>query len=263
MSFLTENQHEDLANFLAGQSDSGVQDNGSQIRQEPASQQANTDVNSSQSSSGEKDEGHAVPYSRFKSVVQARNDLKSKVDDYERQLSTLTEQLNATQQRSSKNNISAFDELYSQISKEYSDEPELDERDQKLQRLEKVAYDFEVFQAKQSLEQELAVANSKYPEVPKDLLLAAVVQNPETNVVELAERYNTFVSAVREDAIAKYTSQGGQSVGSSASVPSAPPRVGSATVSRSSVGFGETPAPKNLAEAKSSLMDYLKSNGWR
>lgn len=262
MSFLTENQHEDLANFLAGQSESGVQDNDSQqSRQEPNQNQA---VNTSQSASEETNEsGHNVPYSRFKSVVQARNDLRFKVEEYEKQLATLTSQMNAPQQKSSTSNLSAFDELYSQISKEYGSDEPVDERDLKLQRLEKVAYDFEVFQAKQSLEQELAVANSKYPDVPNDILLAAVVQNPEIDVVDLAERYNTFVSAVREDAIAKYTTQSGQSVVPQNNTPAAPPRVGSAPATRNTTGFGESPSPRNLQEAKSSLMDYLKSNGWR
>lgn len=262
MSFLNENQHEELANFLAGQSESGVQDNGSQqqYRQEPNNQAVNTS-SSSANEENTNESGHSVPYSRFKSVVQARNDLRGKVEEYEKQLATLTSQMNAPQQSSNRSNISAFDELYSQISKEYGDEPEVDERDLKLQRLEKVAYDFEVFQAKQALEQDIAVAQSKYPDVPPDILLAAVVQNPEIDVVDLAERYNTFVSAVREDAIAKYTSQGGQVV--VPNTPAAPPRVGSAPATRNTVGFGETPNPRNLQEAKSSLMDYLKSNGWR
>lgn len=263
MSFLKENQQEELANFLAGNSESGVQDNDSQQdRQEPNQNQAANMSSSSASEENTNESGHSVPYSRFKSVVQARNDLRAKVEDYEKQLATLTNSMNAPQQRSSTSNLSAFDELYNQISKEYEEQHDVDERDLKLQRLEKVAYDFEVFQAKQALEQDIAVAQSKYPDVPADVLLAAVVQNPEIDVVDLAERYNTFVSAVREDAIAKYTSQSGQTAHVS-TTPAAPPRVGSAPATRNTVGFGDMPSPKNLQEAKTSLMDFLKSNGWK
>lgn len=259
MSFLNENQQEELASFLEGKDLSGEQDNSTQqfvqtqTRQEPTTQQA---VKSSPSAS--EDEGHSVPYSRFKSVITARNELREKTEYLESQLKNLEEQLNVT--KSAKQSQSAFDDLYSNFMKPESEPVYEDENASKLRRFEQVAEQFEVFQAKQQLEQELAIAAQKYPEVPKDVLLTAVVQNPSVDIMDIAERYNTFVSAVREDAIAQYT----RANGGIKPAPQAPPRVGSASVARQNVGFGESQSkPSNLNQAKESLVDYLRQNGWR
>lgn len=258
MSFLNENQQEELASFLEGNNLSGEQDNSNQSiaqfteRQEPNNQQA---VKSSPSASEE--EGHSVPYSRFKSVITARNELRERTDYLETQLRDLEQQLSAT--KNVTQSKSAFDDLYSSYMN--TSEPVYeDENASKLRRFEQVAEQFEVFQAKQQLEQELAVASQKYPDVPRDVLLTAVVQNPSTDILDVAERYNTFVSAVREDAIAQYT----RANGGIRPAPAAPPRVGSASVARQNVGFGESQSsPKTLGQAKESLVDYLRQNGWR
>ena len=258
MSFLNENQQEALASFLEGKDLSGEQDNSTQSiaqfteRQEPKNQEA---VKSSPSASEE--EGHAVPYSRFKSVITARNELRQRTDYLESQLKDLEEQLNAS--KTATQSRSAFEDLYGNFMNQ-SEPVYEDENASKLRRFEQVAEQFEVFQAKQQLEQELAVAAQKFPDVPRDVLLTAVVQNPSTDIMDIAERYNTFVSAVREDAIAQYT----KANGGIRPAPAAPPRVGSASVARQNVGFGESQSsPKTLNQAKEYLVDYLRQNGWR
>lgn len=259
MSFLNENQQEALASFLEGKDLGGEQDNSTQPivdtqqRQEPNFNQA---VKQSQSASD--DEGHAVPYSRFKSVITARNELREKTEYLESQLKNLEGQLNST--KTAQSSKSAFDDLYGSFMNESQPTVYEDENTSKLRRFEQVAEQFEVFQAKQQLEQELQVAAAKYPEVPRDVLLQAVVQNPSTDILDIAERYNTFVSVIREDAIAQYT----RANGGVRPAPQAPPRVGSASVARPNIGFGDQQSsPKTLNQAKDSLVDYLRQNGWR
>jgi chaperonin cofactor prefoldin len=256
MSFLSENQQEELASFLEGK-DLGEQSNGipaftqQTVDNEPKQTEA---VKSSPSAS--EDEGHSVPYNRFKSVITARNELRERTDYLESQLKSLEEQLSSA--KSFQSSRSAFDEIYSGFTNP-SEPVYEDETSSKLRRFEQVAEQFEVFQAKQQLEQELAVANSKYPDVPRDVLLTAVVQNPQTDIMDIAERYNTFVSAIKEDAIAQYT----RANGGIRPAPEAPPRVGSASVARTNMGFGDSKQVTNLSQAKESLVDYLRQNGWR
>lgn len=254
MSFLNENQQEELASFLEGNLFSGEQDNSTQ-KTELAPTQNQEAVKSSPSAS--EDEGHAVPYSRFKSVITARNELRERTEHLESQLRNLEEQLSVT--KNATQSKSAFDELYGSFMNEATPAYE-DETTSKLRRFEQVAEQFEVFQAKQVLEQELAVAASKYPDVPRDVLLTAVVQNPQTDIMDIAERYSTFVSAIREDAIAQYA----KANGGVRPAPAAPPRIGSASVARTNIGFGDTQSkPSNLVQAKESMMDYLRQNGWK
>ena len=63
---------------------------------------------------------------------------------------------------------------------------------------------FEVQQQKALLEQELNSVLEQHPNVPRELLIQAVVQNPNENLNTVAERYSSYIAEVQEKAIAEH-----------------------------------------------------------
>ena len=54
----------------------------------------------------------------------------------------------------------------------------------------------EVAKAQEDLKSEIAMATQRYPEVAPEVLLNAVIENPDTNIMSVAEQYSTFVSEI-------------------------------------------------------------------
>lgn len=255
MGLLSEDRMEELASFLDGNNQAGetAVEQTEPNSAEAFSAEAQTDVAEDSSPSEE----HSVPYSRFKSVIDARNDLRNRNDELERQLQSLQSQtLNEpTGQRSNE-----FDNTYEAWDKEFQSlygEPEQDEYSKRFQTLESRLEEFEVYQETQKLERELAYVSERYPEVPREALLTAVVNDPTTNVLDVAERYNTFVAGVREAAIADYLKTNG--VKQQELPPAVPPRVSPAPNSQQPTGFGDQQKPRNLNEARDALFNFLQN----
>ena len=59
-------------------------------------------------------------------------------------------------------------------------------------------------QQKALLEQELNSVLEQHPNVPRELLIQAVVQNPNENLNTVAERYSSYIAEVQEKAIAEH-----------------------------------------------------------
>ena len=261
MGLLNEDRMEDLANFLDGNNQAGetAVEQTEPIQAEAVQEtvEAQPDVASVAEESSPSQQEHSVPYSRFKSIIDARNDLRSRNEELEAQLQSLQSQtLNEpTEQRSTE-----FDNTYEAWDQEYQalyGEPEQDEYSKRFQTLESRLEEFEVFQETQKLEKELAYVAERYPEVPREALLTAVVNDPTTNVLDVAERYNTFVAGVREAAIADYLKTNG--VKQQEPPPAVPPRVSSAPNSQQPTGFGDQEKPRNLNEARDALFNFLQN----
>ena len=127
----------------------------------------------------------------------------------------------------------------------------------KFQTLESRLEEFEVYQEQQKLEKELNYVSDRYPTVPREALLSAVINDPNTNIIDAAERYSTFVAQVRESAIADYASQNG--VNQRELPPEVPPRVAQAGSSNQNNGFGDNPSPRNMDQAKEALFKFLQN----
>ena len=259
MSFLSTEQQQEVANLFqnSGQEDNSTQ--GVENSQTQAINEASASPTEAATQNSKDDEGHAVPYSRFKSVIEARNEYKSKVGHLEKQLTDLQNQLSAvktTPQQEASQKRDFFDEFYGSTKDSY--ESDDDPYSQKLQTLEQKLYQFEVDKAQNELQRELAMATQKYPSVPHEVLLNAVIENPEANVFAVAEQYNTFVVSLKEQAIAEYLSQ--NKVQAQGSKPSVPPRVSPAggSLVGKSVSGGQT--PKTMDDARNALYEYLKAN---
>lgn len=258
MSLLSEDQWGELTTFLENDNNAGETAVNSEpdnsepvVEAAPVAEQATDsqpDVTPEDSSPS--DDGHNVPYSRFQSVIHARNDLRSRNEDLERQLQELQNNKPAEQSPSYDSEPSEFDPLYGM--EEFDDG-----YSKKFQTLESRLEEFEVFQEQQKLEKELNYVADRYPTVPREALLSAVINDPNTNIVDAAERYSTFVAQVRESAIADYASQNG--VNQRELPPAVPPRVAQAGSSNQNNGFGDNPAPRNLDQAKDALFKFLQN----
>lgn len=153
-------------------------------------------------SSGE-DEGHRVPYKRFKSVVEARNEYQQEVNSLREQLQSYEERLASARKSDTTEDVSSdWDWLESHSDDDYEETGSFEnERFAELNsRIEK----FELFQAEQALEKEIQQVTSDYPGVPEQVLLQAVVNDPDVALRKVAEAYSSFVASTEEQAIARY-----------------------------------------------------------
>ena len=264
MSFLTEEQNEEVANLFKG--DSVEPDNGNtniQPEVEAASAvetQPETDVNTEDSSTPEQNEdsGHAVPYSRFKSVIEARNELRDRTSALESQLAELQNQLKSREVPQQRYQEPQYDDLDNFLS-EYD---EADPYETRFQSYEDRIYQMEVANEQVKLNHEIQVAQQRFPDVGREMLLQAVINDPDSDVMDVAERYSTFVNGLREQAIAEYLQTNPQAVAPPVVRPDAPPvvRVAGSSQTGKIPGSNREQSPRNLDEARNSLFDYLKAN---
>tara|TARA_R100001530_G_scaffold135842_1_gene114153 strand:- start:600 stop:1424 length:825 start_codon:yes stop_codon:yes gene_type:complete len=224
------------------------------------SSNADNDVNDNADMQSEEfeDNGskHRVPYKRFKSVLDARNKYKNEVSDYQSRISHMEEQLQQLRTNPSPAVAATEDSNDQWLDDLLSDDPTPSYSDQgKYQNLEDRLYKFEVQQATVELNKEIASAIDKYPNVPRNLLLQAVVQKPDINVMDVAENYNTYVSSIEEGAVNRYINENGKQT------PAAAPRGRSAGSSVNTRNAGhDSKAPHTMKDAKKALLSFMKGN---
>ena len=145
---------------------------------------------------GDDVDGHAVPYKRFQKVIQARNSFREEGEALRDRNAELIAQLEESRRaKAPKEPAEEKDWLDEALSDDVPDQyAELNER---LNR-------FEVAQQKALLEQELNSVLEQHPNVPRELLIQAVVQNPTEKLATVAERYSSYIAEVQEKAIAEH-----------------------------------------------------------
>jgi len=249
------------------QSDAPVADEGQQA---PAGTESSSPQTDSFSDSGEIEEGvHRVPYKRFRQVIDARNQLRNERDILSRQVQELASSVQEI--KNSKPHLAAQPQevqnapahRQSLAPPEFLSEEEAQyfnalqsEFGHKYDSLASKVQGYELNMAEQQLEVEISSATNLYPDVPRRAILESVASG-NVNVMDVAERYQSFVNQMREQAIADYLQDNPQS-GRSSAAPR-PSRTGSSPVSvKSSVQADEK--PKNLADAHRALSKFLKTN---
>lgn len=167
------------------------------------------------SSTEPEEEGHSVPYGRFKSVNDHRRQLQQEVESYRNRFAEVEQQLaqlrdtqtapppqrDEVPQEANEDDTAWLDSLLSETPEE-APNPQWTELSQRLEA-------FEVRQAEADLQSEIQRAQGEYPSVPDEVLLNAVIADPEVNVMDIAAQYNTFIASIEEDAIAKYVERTG------------------------------------------------------
>ena len=201
--------------------------------------------------------GHNVPYKRFKSVLDARNNYRGEAEGFRSKISSLEEKLaNLEQSRTqtpqaqpAEQGVSWLDDY---LNSESTAAPEWQ---QQYQGLNDRLYQFEVAQEEQTLRAELDDIGSKFPNVPSQVLLQAVIQDPDVNIFKLAEDYSHHVSGIEEGAIARYVKEGGhQSAAPALSRPHSSPTGGAKTVIKPDKKIG------SVQDASTALRDFLRKD---
>jgi len=203
------------------------------------------DVNVAEDSSTSDE--NSIPYSRFKSVIESRNEFKSKVSDLERQL----EELRVAQENKTTEESTEEDDLFGYLDNED------DYEDPRYSELEKRLEKFEMYQAEVDLQKEISTTKQAFPNVPEEVLLNAVIHDADADLMEIAHKYDMFVDNIRKEALKGYDPAASQPV----ETPSAPRRVSPAGAAGATFDASVN-KPKNMDDAKASFMDYLRLN-WK
>ncbi len=226
--------------------------------EEPAEAQAEPPQEASTEPDGSEDvegdaSGHRVPYSRFKQMVEARNTLRVEASEMKAKYDALEEQSKLAQQVRSvlpqqQPEQQAYQEedqgLFGGLLADLEDgEPQQASVDPRIDALMGRMQQQEVAVARRELEVELASVMQSHPNVPREVLLRAVVSDPNAVVSQVAESYSTHLAQIEEAAIAKYLQEnpnsvldGAEEVAAKAKAAPRPARGGAAS---SSVAAGE------------------------
>jgi hypothetical protein len=213
-----------------------------------------------------KEGSHRVPYNRFKQVIEARNQLRSERDQLTSQVSELSKQMQQFQQAPRQEQAEPRE---TQITHGEANMPDfLTEEEQeyftglqqnfntKYGALEQRLNTYEVQMASTRLEEQIQEAEAKYPDVPRRAILEAVVSDGTANVMDVAERYQTFVNQLREQAVAEYL---GTNPGQKAAPKVAPrPKKTSGSMDRPPGEEGKRHT--NLKDANKALLKFLETN---
>lgn len=157
--------------------------------------------------------GHRVPYNRFKQMVDARNTLRDEATEMRQRLATLEEKANIAeqvrsvlpQQQPAQQAQKPEDRgLFEDLLDDLEGPPQPQGVDPRIDALMERMQQQEVALARRELEVEIATATEAHPGVPRSVLLQAVVADPNTPVMSVAESYSTHLAQIEEAAIARY-----------------------------------------------------------
>lgn len=215
--------------------------------------------------SGEEEEyaeGHRVPYNRFKSVLDARNEYKDEITslrERNRQLEAYLATKKPEPEPEPESSDYSYDDDYGLgDDNDYGLESSYD--DGRMNQLETQIHDLRVQHHRQQLVKDMEIIKERFPGVPPESVLQAVASDPNTNVFQVAETFHSFLVEREEAAIQRYLKD--NPTASPQETPQAAPRP------RKS-GGGEAPGssrvpkdrrPKQMKDVRHALLNYVKDN---
>lgn len=204
---IAENQPEEMSSEPTEDVKEEVED---QIEASPEEPEEVAEESSDDSPQGEEEEEgkgsmHRVPYDRFKSVIDARNQYKHETETLRQQMESMQKQLQQMQQQPAPKQVQ---QQYQQDPWDVDGDEELvDPLEQKYSSLETRMNQMAVYQAEQQLEAEIRDVQSSYPGVPRELLLQAVVLDGSSDLMSIAENYSSHIASIEEGAIARHVAE--------------------------------------------------------
>lgn len=217
-----------------------------------------TQVNRQEDQDEDDNEGHNVPYKRFKKVIESRNQLRGEIDYLKKEIEAIKSTPRTTErdfERSQRDAEQEFDRALEDI---------LNPDAKKVKSLEERMFAFEVAQEKVKLNNDLKIIREKFPDVPEQYVLQAVLQDPNLDTLQVAEQYSLFFNQIEEQGIAKYLKKNGGETQQSQtkSAPAVPKRLSgtSGATNDQSRYSGGVAKPNNLKTAHNAVLDFLKKN---
>lgn len=218
------------------------------------------------------DGSHRVPYNRFKQVIDARNQLRGERDTLSRQMEELAAQVEALKSKGVEAHAAARPDVRSESYDPVPVPEFLTEEEQayfqsmqqgfqqRYSGLENRLQAYELHMAQQSLESQISKAVEKYPDVPRRAILEAVASDGSANVMDVAERYSSFVNQLREEAIANYLAEHGEPPASEVVEKKAAPRPARTSGSVASPAISPEKKTRSLKDANKALHKFLETN---
>ncbi len=198
---------------------------------------------------GETEDGHSVPYSRFSKVIAARNQYADEVSDLRAKIESLQNQAPQQRQAEPEPSYSYDDDSFEES--EYNDDP-------RFSALHGQMREIAVAQEEVKLERELAQVQEEFPSVEAEFLLNAVIQDPETDIRQLAQEYTIRVAEIEEGAVARYLEQN-PGAAAAASSEDVPPEVAARTQGSQRGDLKQNEMPTTMAEAHTALEQWLSN----
>jgi len=251
---IAEDQPEEISSEPTEDVKEEVED---QIEASPEEPEEVAEESSDDSPQGEEEEEgkgsmHRVPYDRFKSVIDARNQYKHETETLRQQMESMQKQLQQMQQQPAPKQVQ---QQYQQDPWDVDGDEELvDPLEQKYSSLETRMNQMAVYQAEQQLEAEISHVQSSYPGVPRELLLQAVVLDGSSDLMSIAENYSSHIASIEEGAIARHVSE----VKPKRSTPPRAAKSGSPRAKIQARQSNGEAKPRNVAEASKALAKFLR-----
>tara|TARA_R110002110_G_scaffold149197_1_gene340411 strand:- start:1147 stop:1914 length:768 start_codon:yes stop_codon:yes gene_type:complete len=253
MSLLSEDRATEMLAKLRGEPEQAVTE--PEVVEETVSPQVEPDVEQEASSAQPEPEeaGHNVPYQRFQQVISAKNRLQEEKERLANQLQELQTQFETNNSRV----VDKVETVSDTFTDDFGSEGNEGEVDPRYQQLETRVQQFEVYKEEQLLERELQQVAQEFPQVPRELLLQAVIDDPNSDLLEVAGHYTTYVAQVEEQAIARYVKDNDIQVPKRGAAAGGSSGGGKAT---SQLNAGHKEKPKTIKEATSRFKSFLKNN---
>lgn len=216
----------------------------------------------------EVEEGHRVPYNRFRQVLEARNKhrdeleaLREKMSESERERDMLQR---LTIQRATESQVQpkAQEDEWLQDLLGDGASPQQSQQDPRYSQMSSRLEAQEVALQQMKLEREIVVATEKYPSADRDSLLSAIYNDPSRSAMEVAEQYTTWLAGIEEAAIATYLGQNkpaGDAVASDSQKPGAAPRPTKSGGDAVADFMGEK-KPQTVAEGSAMFRKFLETH---
>ncbi len=190
----------------------------------------------------EPEEGHRVPYGRFKQVNDNRRKLQAQIAEQERIIAEFNNK------KSQETEESSYDYTYDD-----DDSDDFGDDGGELSYLRQQTQEMQVKFAAMELEKEIGAAMQDYPNVPEEYIWETIAQDGNLSASQVAAQYSNWVAEVEEAAIARHINNQGQGGAS------APPRPSRKQTAQSNPGSDEDWKPRNTDEAREAMIAYLRS----
>lgn len=269
--FLTEDDFDKASSML--ESSFPVEDDGDGFIGEPVDTEdqetlddiketsvASEDVEVDSGGEEEYAEGHRVPYNRFKSVVEARNEYKGEIETLRERNRELEAYL-ASKPSAPEGHESASTESEDyDYGLDFDDDTGVDGYDDgRVNQLEKQMHELRVQGYKQQLMRDMDTIKERYPNVPPESVLQAVANDPKTNVFQVAETFSTFLAEREEAAVQRYLKDNPQGAGRSPEAAPRPRSAGSGNSPRDSRA-PKSNRPKHMKDVRNALLEHIRDN---
>ena len=194
------------------------------------------------------EEGHRIPYGRFKQINDRRKDLEDQMTSRDRMIEEMKAKLN------NKFGESSNREAEESYEDEASDE-DPDSWESRMASLQDSNSRLEMKFARMELDEEIQGARKEFPDVPEDFLWDTIAKDGRVSALVAARQYSAFVAEIEEAAIARHLGERGEMEKKGKAT--APPRPRSRGAASSSTR--DAPQPENLDAAREAMLQYLRS----